>query len=115
MAKKLFFDIGGIGRVNAMPGSTFSPGGSNREPIIADTGVVDFDEEPVAPTMEFDIPVDARFGMDVLRDLKNIIVTVQDDAGQVWSVAGCCTTRPPSQNSGKVSISMAGLRADKVN
>ena len=62
VAKKLFFDIENIGRVNAMPGSTFNPGGFDRNDVIADTGPVGNDEVPVAPSIEFELPVDGIVG-----------------------------------------------------
>lgn len=115
VAKKLFFDLDGIGRINARAGGTFNPGGSNRSEEIADTGVVGFSEEPVAASISCTIPNDGTVGMDVLRDLTDINVTVQDDNGQMWIVSGCFTTEPPGVSNGDITLNMKGRTADRVS
>lgn len=115
VAKKLFFDVDGVGRVEAKPGGTFNLGGSNRTAVMADTGVAGYDEEPVAPTMSFALPNNGRITLEQVRDLTDVNVTVQDDNGKMWIVSGCFTTEPPGLTNGEISVSMSGVRADPVS
>lgn len=115
VAKKLFFDIPGIGRVNAKPGSTFDPGGEERSTEKADTGIVGFSEETMEPKLSFVVPNTANVSIDQLRNLTDVDVTVFDDNGKGWVVAGCWTVKPTPLTNGEISVEMAGLRADPIN
>ena len=115
VAKKLFFDLDGIGRVDAKPGGNFNPGGNNRTAVMTDLGVAGYDEEPVAPTMSFVLPNNGKVSLAEIRNLTDVNVTVQDDNGVVWVVSGCFVTEPPGLNNGEMSVSMSGVRADPVS
>ena len=115
VAKKLYFDIPGIGRVNSLPGSTFDPGGEKRDPIIADNGVVGYTEEPVAPSCEFKIANTAGINQSVLRDLVDVNVSVQDDNGSSWIIKEAWMAEPPQLSGGEISCKMQGIRADLVS
>lgn len=114
IAKKLFFDIPGMGRVHAMPGGTFNPGGHNREGVVADTGVVGFTEEPVAPTAEFTLPNTANVDLNQLRNLVDVNVNIQDDNGKSWVMREAWVVEPTALTNGEISVSMSGVAADPV-
>lgn len=115
VAKRLFFDIDGVGRVNAKPGSTFDPGGLKREAEVADTGVVGYGQEPVAPSAEFSIVNDGKVSVAQLRDLTDVNITIQDDNGVVWIMSGAWVSEPPKLSNGEISVSMMGISADPVS
>lgn len=115
VAKKLYFDIPGVGRVNSLPGSTFDPGGEKRDPVIADTGVVGYTEEPVAPSCEFKIANTSDIDQSTLRDLVNVNVTVQDDNGSSWIISSAWMAEPPQLSGGEISCKMQGVSADLVS
>jgi hypothetical protein len=115
IAKKIFFDIPGIGRVNSLPGATFNPGGQKRTSKVADTGVVGYDEEPVAPSCDFKIANTADVDQNVLRNLTNVNVSVQDDNGKMWVISGAWMTDPPALTGGEYDCKMEGLSADPVS
>lgn len=115
VAKKLYFDIPNIGRVNSLAGATFNPGGQKRDAIMADTGVAGYTEEPVAASCEFKIVNTTDINQDLLRNLVDVNVTVQDDNGKVWVINGAWMTEPPALSGGEYSCKMQGISADLVN
>lgn len=114
VAKKLFFDIPGVGRVNAMPGATFNPGGQKRDAVTADTGVVGFTEEPVAPSAQFKLPNTVSVSLDQLRNLTNVNVNIQDDNGKSWVMRESWVVEPTPLSGGEIDVQMMGIAADPV-
>ncbi len=115
VAKKLFFDIPGIGRVNSLPGATFNPGGQKRAAVIADLGVAGYDEEPVAPTCDFKIANTADIDLDQLRNLTDVNVSIQDDNGKMWMISAAWMSDVPSLSGGEYDCKMQGLEANPVS
>lgn len=114
VAKKLYFDIPGIGRVNSLPGATFNPGGQKRDAVMADTGVAGYTEEPVAPSCEFKIANTADVDQNQLRLLADVNVSIQDDNGKSWMISGAWMSEPPALSGGEYSCKMEGVTADLV-
>lgn len=116
-AKKLYFDIPGLGRVHAMPGGTLNPGGFNRAKKLSDIGVVGHTEEPVAPTLSFSISARKNDGVSqrTLSDLVDVNVTVTSDDGKVFLVRNCVTTAPAALSDGQFSMEMEGDSCEEVN
>lgn len=115
VAKKLYFDIPGMGRVHAMPGSTFDPGGQQRDEVKSDVGVVGFTEEPMAPSVKFKLPNTADISLNQLRNLKNVNVNIQDDNGKSWIMRESWVTKPPELSGGEIDVEMKGVAADEVS
>ena len=116
VAKKLFFDIDGVGRINAMPGATFTLGGNNRTSVNADTGPVGFSEEPVEPKITgIQVPNDGTVSMEQIDALSNVNVTIQDDNGKTYIQSGSYTPAPCSMSNGMISFDFTGLRTDPVS
>lgn len=115
VAKKLYFDIPGLGRVNSLPGATFDPGGQKREALMADTGVAGYTEEPVAPSCEFKVANTSDVSLNDLRNLIEVNVTVQDDNGVTWVVRGAWMAEPPQLSNGEYSCKMQGVQANPVS
>jgi hypothetical protein len=113
VAKRLFFDITGIGRVNSLPGGSFDPGGFKREPIIGDNGVVGYAEEPVAPTVQFKV-ANTPGVLAALRKMTTANVNVQDDNGESWIVREAFHVDVPKLSGGEIDCSMAGVAADPI-
>lgn len=116
VAKKLFFDIDGVGRIGAMPGATFTLGGDNRVPVITDIGAVGFTEEPVQPSITgIQIPNDGKVTMEQINALTDVNVTIQDDNGKTYIQSGSYTPAPCSMSNGMISFDFNGLRTDPVS
>lgn len=113
VAKRLFFDVTGIGRVNAMPGSTFDPGGVTREPIIADNKVVGYSEALAAPSLQFKV-ANTKGMLKALRNLTSVNVNVQDSNGDSWIVKAAFCTSTPQLSGGEISVSMSGESSDPI-
>ena len=114
VAKRLFFDITGIGRVDALPGATFNPGGVSREAVIGDNRVVGHSEALVAPTLQFKV-ANTKGVLKALKALSVVNVNVQDDNGDSWIVKGAFFTGDgPSLSGGEIDCNMAGESADSI-
>lgn len=115
VAKKLYFDLPGFGRVHAMPGGEFDPGGFSREMKKSDVGVVGYTEEPATPTVKFKIAKTPGLSQRQLSDLVDVNVTVTSDDGDVYIVRGCVTTTPVKLSDGDFDIEMEGVSAEEVS
>lgn len=114
VAKKIIFDLTGLGRVESVQNSgSFDPGGVNRNPISTDTGAVHFDEETAPAQLTFKVPNLPGY-LEQLRDLAGVNVNVQDDNGQGWIVTGAFTTKPSKLESGEISVEMQGSPANPL-
>ncbi|MGH1429755.1 MAG: phage tail tube protein [Neptuniibacter sp.] len=114
IASKLYFDIPGLGRVYGLPGSTFDPGGEKRDAVISDGGVEGFTEETVAPSIQAKLANRDDLSLDVLRNLKDVNVNIQDNAGKSWVMRGAWTAEPPKVSGGEIDLQMFGLEAVPV-
>lgn len=114
IAKKLYFDIPGLGRLHASSGS-FDPGGQKRDAVMTDLGVAGYTEEPVAPTVQFKLPNIAGINLNQLRNLTDVNVSIQDDNGQSWMVRNAWTSQPPKLSGGEIDMQMTGISADPVS
>lgn len=115
VAKKLYFDIPSVGRVNSLPGATFDLGGQKRDAVIADTGVVGYTEEPVAPSCDFKVVNTSDVDINVLRQLVDVNISVQDDNGKSWVIKSAWMAEPPQLNGGEISCKMQGVQVDVVS
>ena len=112
--KRLFFDVPGFGRVNAMPGGSIKLPGVKREMVMADTGPVGPSAEPTSGALKFKLPNQAGLSLSALGALNGINVTVQDDAGKTWLCSGAFVTEPPELSGGEIDIDMQFERAQEV-
>lgn len=114
VAKKLYFDIQGIGRVYGLPGSTFDLGGQKRDAVVSDGGVEGYTEEPVPPSVQFKLANRSDLDMSVLRDLTDINVSIQDDNGKTWMIRDAWIAEPPKVSGGEVDLQFIGVEAVPV-
>lgn len=116
-AKKLFFDIPGIGRVHAMPGGTVDPGGFSRDMKMSDLGPAGYTEEPMPPSASFKIAKTKGDGLSKrkLSDLKDINLTITDDLGNVDLMRKAFTTKPVTFSDGEYDIEMQGFSMEEVS
>jgi hypothetical protein len=113
--KRVFFDIPGFGRVASAPGAETNFGGVKRDAKIADTGVVGYTEEPVAPEVTFKLPMMAGLSIKKLNNLTDVNVTVTFDTGQVWVMQNGWTAEPCKISGGDIDMKMSALQALEVN
>lgn len=115
-AKKLYFDLPGIGRVQAMPGGSIDPGGFNRGQKMGEGGPVGYTEEPVAPKLSFKIAANSNDGLSqrMLSDLVDVNVTVVSDDGKSFLVRDCVTTKPVTLSDGDFDMEMEGVSVEEI-
>jgi Phage tail tube protein len=112
--KKLYFDLPGFGRVNAMEGGTLNVGGMTRETVKVDLGVVGFTEDHAEPSIDFKVKMSPGLSLRALSDLSGVDVTVQTDGGDTYILGGAWTSEPVSLSGGEIDMKMAGIRCDEV-
>lgn len=114
VAKKLFFDLPGKGRVQTVNGS-FKPAGESRSMYNADTGPVGPTSESMHGELSFTVPNDGSVKQKELADLVGINITLQDDNGQTWLCRDAFTTEPPTLSGGEISVSMQFKTQEEVS
>lgn len=115
VAKKLYFDLPGFGRVHGMPGGEFSPEGFNREFKKSDAGVVGHTEEPETAKLKFKIAKQPGLSQRNLSDMTDVNVTVTVDDGDVYVIRGCVTTKPVSLSDGDFDVEMEGISVEEIS
>lgn len=115
VAKKLYFDLPGFGRVHAMPGGEFSPEGFNREFKKSDAGVVGYTEEPETAKVKFKVAKKPGLSQRTLSDMTDVNITITSDDGDVFVVRGCVTTGPVSLSDGDFDVEMEGIAVEEVS
>lgn len=105
VAKKLFFDIPGFGRVHAMPGSSITPAGFNKSKKLSDVGVVGHTEEPVAAKISMKIAKTPGLSQRALSDFEGDVTAITDD-GTTALYRGCVVTAPVSLSDGDFDVEM---------
>lgn len=112
--KRLFFDMPGFGRLNAMPGGSLKLPGMTRTGVVADTGRIGYSEEPVYGELSFKLPNQAGLSLVDLGNLGNVTVTVQDDNSKTWQCSDAFVTTPPTLSNGEVDVAMQFANVEEV-
>lgn len=113
--KRLFFDVPGMGRVEARPGGSLKLPGLTRAMEQADTGPAGFSREPTHGVLKFTLLNKASISLKALGEIEGINVTVQDDGGKTWLCSGAAVVDTPELANGEISIEMHFSKADEVN
>jgi hypothetical protein len=112
--KRLFFDLTGIGRVNALPGGSFRREGKKRTMVVADTGPVGPGTELRGGEIKFKLPNQAGISLAQLDALEDVTITVSDDGGKTWVCTGAFTTDTAELTNGEISVDMEFVRSEEV-
>jgi Phage tail tube protein len=106
VAKLLYFDIQGFGRVHAKEGS-FSPAGMKKNKEIADTGVVGTAKEPKIGKLKFRVAnTPGGPTPSALDELEDVNVTVKDDADKTFLCIRASTTNDVELSGGWMTVEM---------
>ncbi len=114
VAKKLYFDVPGMGRLKAFNGS-FKPAGVKREGVMTDNGPAGPSEEDTYGELSFKLPNSSGVSGVALGNLKGINVTVQDDLGKTWLCVGAFVTEPPGLSGGEWDVSMQFENQEEIS
>lgn len=114
-AKKIYFDMPGLGRVFSMPGSTFRPKGYKRDAVVADPGIAGYQEEHVPPEANMNITATRGIDMQALNNLTGINVTVELDTGDIYMMTDAWVADAVELNDGKISVKINARDSEKVN
>lgn len=106
VAKRLFFDVPGFGRVHAMPGGSIKPAGLSRKKKMSDLGSAGSESEPMPGELKFKIVNQPGISLVALGQLESVDVTVQDDSGKTWLCVGCDVTDQPTLSGGEIDMTM---------
>ncbi|MGB1239843.1 MAG: phage tail tube protein [Pseudomonadales bacterium] len=112
-AKKIILTIPGDGRIDALPGGSFDPGGVSRSPMTTQGGKTHYSEEDVHSSVSCRVP-NLKGRLESLRDIVNVNINVQDDNGDSWIITDAFNTQPPSVSGGEISLELAGNKAEPV-
>ncbi len=116
-AKKLYFDIPGLGRVHSMPGAQFDSGGVNRAMKKSDQGFVGHTEEHEEPKLKFKIARKQNDGvtLKILNDLVDTNITVIDDLDNTFIFRDGFTTKPVSYSDGDFDVEASAYSVEEVS
>lgn len=114
IAKKVYIDLPGLGRVFNLPGARFKPKGDTRTPVIADVGVVGYTEEHSVGELTMDIAHKPGLDLVALGKLKDFNVPVQTDGGDFYMMTGAWVAQAVEASDGKISIVINAKDTNKV-
>lgn len=114
IAKKVYIDLPGLGRVYNMPGSRFKPKGTTRTPVIADVGIVGYTEEHSVGELTMDIAHRPGLDLVALGNLKDFNVPVQTDGGDFYMMTGAWVVQAVEASDGKISLVINSKDTNKV-
>ena len=105
VAKRLYFDLPGFGRVHAINGR-LKLAGDKREMQTSDAGPAGPSAEYMTGELSFSIRNQPGMSLVALGDLNGVDVFVQDDLGKSWLCRGAFTTERPELSGGEISMAM---------
>lgn len=114
MFKRLFFDVPGMGRLEARPGGSLKLPGLMRQIEQADTGPASFSSEPTHGVIKCTVLNKANISLSALGALEGINITVQDDGGKTWLCSGAALVDTPELANGEIPLEFHFTRADEV-
>lgn len=114
IAKKVYIDLPGLGRVFNLPGARFKPKGDTRTPVIADPGVAGYTEEHSVGELTMDIAHKPGIDLIALGKLKDFNVPVQTDGGDFYMMTGAWVANAVEASDGKISIVINSKDTNKV-
>lgn len=113
VAKKVFFDLPGFGRVHAMPGATLDPGGYNKTKKLSDAGVVGHTEEVAVPKLSLKIAKTRGLSQRALSDFEGDVTAIVDD-GATYLYRNCILTSPAALSDGDFSVEMEADSVEEI-
>lgn len=114
IAKKVYIDLPGFGRVYNLPGARFKPKGQARNPVIADVGIVGYTEEHTPGELTMDIAYKPGIDLIALGALKDFNVPVQTDGGDYYIMTGAWVVNAVEASDGKISMVINSKDTNKV-
>jgi len=102
--------------IESAKGASIDLGGTKRNPVIVGTRV-DYAEETVPCTIEFETNLRVGQSLEWLRNLADATVLFQCDTGQNYVCRDAFTTEAITMKDGEggnVAVKMAGNRAEEV-
>ncbi len=105
VAKRLHFNAPGFGRFLSTNGNIeFAGDVATKEKC--DQGSAGDGEEWMPGKLSFDTKNTPDISPVTIRKLRNITITVQDDAGKTWLCRGCSTTNQTPLSGGEIKVEM---------
>jgi hypothetical protein len=105
VAKRLYFDLPGFGRLHAVNGS-ITMAGDTATKEKSDIGSAGDSEEWMPGKLSFSVKNQPGVSVLALKQLREINVTVQDDSSKTWLCRGCSSTGETSLSGGDIKVEM---------
>lgn len=110
---RVFVTVAGT-RLASKEGAKLIMGGFDREPVIADTGVVGYSEKIVAPGVECTIVHTAETSLEALRNITNASLSFDTDTGKSFVLSGAWCSKAVELEKGEVKLSFGALDCKEV-
>ena len=113
LAKRLYFDVPGFGRLHSTGGSIKFAGDQNT-PETSDIGWAGTSREFMAGELKFKVKNHTGISGLALKELRNINVTVTDSDGKTWQCREATTTGDVTLSDGEFDMTMSFADQEEV-
>lgn len=110
---RVFITVAGQ-RLASKEGAKLIMGGFDRDPVVADAGVVGYSEKIVPPGVECTIVHTAATSLEALRNITNASLSFDTDTGRSFVLAGAWCAKAVELEKGEVKLSFGGLDCKEV-
>jgi hypothetical protein len=110
---RVFVTVGGK-RLASKEGAKLMMGGFEREPVIADTGVIGYSEKIAAPGVECTIAHTADTSLEELRNITNASLSFDTDTGKSFVLSGAWCANALELEKGEVKLNFGALECKEV-
>lgn len=114
-AKKIYFDMPGLGRMWSFEGSSFKPKGYKRDPVVTDAGIAGFHETHNVAEANLQLAYTQDMDLIKLNQLTGINVTVELDNGHIYMMTDAWVADAVELNDGKISVKINARDSERVN
>lgn len=110
---RVFITLGGK-RLASKEGAKLIYGGVERETVIADTGVVGYQEKVSAPGVECTIAHTPDVSLDELSNTNDATLSFDTDSGKSFVLSNAWLAKPLELEKGEVKLTFGALSCKEV-
>lgn len=108
VAGKVFITINGQ-RLRSKEGASLDTGGTEREPVISDSGVDGFMEKETAPKVDCKVSLTDEVKLKDLQAFKDGTLVFETDTGRVFTLTNAWNAKPPKLEKGEVTLEFGAV------
>lgn len=110
---RVFITVAGK-RLASKEGAKLMLGGVERETVLADTGVVGYQEKTVAPGVECTIAHTSDVSLKEIQDMTDVNISFDTDSGKSFALAHCWNAKMIELEKGEVKLTFGALTCTEV-